>query len=434
MGQRDESPPADRHAEFLDDSFLTEGIIERLYDSVLITTTDLDGPGPLIVYANEAFCRKTGYSRAELIGQSPRILQGPGTERAVLDRLRHNLQAGEPFEGETINYRRDGKPYIVRWNIKSFYSARADRNYYVSVQREITREVELDQINHRIVESVAEGIVAIDARGHTRLLNPAARRLLDLPAEKDWVGIHWRELFTFNPESDKSGFVQPIERVIESGESLSRHRGRWQRLDGSYIDIEMSVTSMTVAEGSDHGCVVIVRDNTVQRRFEQRLWNAANRDMLTNAYSRRFGDEILNREIELAEQENVPLSLIYFDIDHFKPINDQYGHGVGDKILQTLADDVARRLRKTDYLIRWGGEEFLVALPGTPQDNAEKVATKLCEHIAAMGFDYGPGSITISAGVGQYKAHESMETWINRVDAALYEAKAGGRNRVTTTG
>ena len=417
-------------AEPLDDPFLTAGIIERLYDSVIITTTDLEAPGPLIVYANPAFCRKTGYSRDELIGQSPRILQGPATERAVIDRLRDNLRTGETFEGETVNYRKSGEPYIVRWNIRPSYSVRTGRSYYVSVQRETTHEVEVNQINDRIVESVAEGIVAIDASGHTRLLNPAARRLLDLPAEQDWLGAQWRDLFTSNQDADPSAFVEPIARVIESGEALSNHRGRWQRRDGSHVDIEMSVTPMTVAEGSGHGCVVIVRDNTLQRRFEQRLWNAANRDVLTNAYNRRFGEEILTREIGLAEQEGVPLSIIYFDIDHFKPINDEYGHGAGDKILMALADCVVQRLRQSDYLIRWGGEEFLIVLPGTPQANAGKVAEALCGRIAATDFEHGPGSITISAGVGEYQPGEGVRDWVNRVDEALYAAKEGGRNRV----
>ena len=430
MGDRDESPRSS--ADFLDDPLLTSGIIEDLYDSVLVTTTELEHPGPRIVYANQAFCRKTGYFRSELIGQTPRILQGPGTDRAVLDQLRGNLQAGEPFEGETVNYRKDGSPYVVHWNIRSFHSARTNRTYYVSIQRETTREVELDQINHRIVESVAEGIVAIDSHGYTRLLNPAARRLLDLPADRHWLGSHWRALFTHNVDSDKSECIQSIEQVISSGESLLRHRGRWRRRDGSDIDIEISVTSMTVAEGSEGGCVVIIRDNTAQRRFEQRLWNAANRDMLTNAYNRRFGNEILTRETERAEQEGTPMSLIYFDIDHFKPINDQYGHGVGDKILMALADGVAGQLRQTDYLIRWGGEEFLVVLPGTLEDNGRKVAAKLCEHIASMDFEYGPRRITVSAGVGEYREHEGMKSWLNRVDSALYAAKAAGRNQVMT--
>lgn len=423
---------ADPDAAPLDDACLAGWIIGRLYDSVLITTTDLEPPGPLIVYANDAFCRKTGYSCAELIGQSPRILQGPATERAVIDRLRDNLKVGEPFEGETVNYRKNGEAYFVRWNIRSFYSARNDRHYYVSIQRETTQEVEANQINDRIVESVAEGIIAIDANGYIRLLNPAARRLLNLSAERNWFSVQWRELFASKQDSSESEFTKPIERVIESGEPLSSQRGQWLRGDGGMIDIEISATPMTVAEGSDHGCVVIVRDNTVQRRFERRLWNAANRDMLTDAYNRRFGEEILTREIGIAEQEGVPLSIIYFDIDHFKPVNDQYGHGVGDNILRALADCVVQRLREGDYFIRWGGEEFLIVLPGTEQQSAGKVAEALRERIAGMDFEHGPGAITVSAGVGEYKPREDLRVWVNRVDEALYAAKAGGRNRVQT--
>ena len=95
---------------YFKDRAAMETIADRVNDSVLITTADLKLPGPTIVYVNPAFCKKTGYRPVEVIGKSPRILQGPATERKVIDRLRENLKNDEDFHGSTINYRKNGSP------------------------------------------------------------------------------------------------------------------------------------------------------------------------------------------------------------------------------------------------------------------------------------------------------------------------------------
>lgn len=115
--------------------------------SVVITTGELEPPGPVYVHVNEAFTRMTGYTREELLGASPRILQGPDTDRAVLNRLKSNLRAGDSFEGHTWNYRKDGTPYLVEWTITRLRHDGEGLDYFFSVQQEIT---DLDPDQHRL--------------------------------------------------------------------------------------------------------------------------------------------------------------------------------------------------------------------------------------------------------------------------------------------
>lgn len=124
--------------------------------SVLITTCDLEAPGPLIVYANDEFTRMTQYRLDEVIGRSPRLLQGPGTERSVMDRLKRELTQGERFVGCTTNYRKDGRPFLLEWTI-SPVPAGADSKLYVAVQKDLTgrdaAEAELASYQRALIEA-----------------------------------------------------------------------------------------------------------------------------------------------------------------------------------------------------------------------------------------------------------------------------------------
>lgn len=124
--------------------------------SVLITTCDLDAPGPLIVYANDEFTNMTQYRLDEVIGRSPRLLQGPDTDRTVLDRLKHQLSQGERFVGCTTNYRKDGSPFLLEWTI-SAVPAGADNSLYVAVQKDLTgrdaAEAELASYQRALIDA-----------------------------------------------------------------------------------------------------------------------------------------------------------------------------------------------------------------------------------------------------------------------------------------
>jgi len=164
------------------------------------------------------------------------------------------------------------------------------------------------------------------------------------------------------------------------------------------------------------------------KRLKNQIEYEANHDKLTDILNRKKLNEEIEKAIEFSKRYNIPLSFIYFDIDNFKKINDTYGHEFGDYVLQKLSKIVTNNLRKTDLFGRWGGEEFLIALPNTDLKKALEVAEKIRKIIQNISFKNK--KITISLGVDSLKPNDTYKDIFSRLDKALYTAKKEGKNRV----
>jgi len=152
-------------------------------------------------------------------------------------------------------------------------------------------------------------------------------------------------------------------------------------------------------------------------------------DTLTDTYNRRKLDEIIAEEHDSGKNKKPPFSLIMFDIDYFKRVNDKFGHSVGDEVLKQLCRLIRGLIRQGDLLIRWGGEEFILLLPATEMKEAEPFAERVRLEVEQETFPK-VGQITISLGVAQLREGDSIDDLIKRVDNSLYKAKRQGRNRV----
>ena len=160
-------------------------------------------------------------------------------------------------------------------------------------------------------------------------------------------------------------------------------------------------------------------------------------DSLTGTFNRRAGETMLESAFEHAQQGRLPLSTLFIDLDHFKRINDEFGHPVGDECLRLLAECLRRQLRGEDVVSRYGGEEFLVLLPGQSQDQARKIAERIREAVGALRVKHETGlaKFTVSIGVAARKGDEgAANELIERADRAMYQAKRNGRNRVQLAG
>lgn len=166
-----------------------------------------------------------------------------------------------------------------------------------------------------------------------------------------------------------------------------------------------------------------------------RLYNMAFYDALTKVFMRRYFEAWLDQEFARVKRYRTDLAIIMFDIDHFKKINDTYGHQAGDYVLQQIAQVVKENVRAADVLARYGGEEFVICLPETKIDKAFNSAERIREQVEKKEFTYDGKKIpvTISLGVASFREtpEDSVAQFIKDVDSALYQSKEGGRNRVT---
>lgn len=166
--------------------------------------------------------------------------------------------------------------------------------------------------------------------------------------------------------------------------------------------------------------------------YKQALETAL-RDPLTGVSNRASFDQSLVREVDLAHRHQNPLALIVMDIDHFKKINDQYGHLIGDCVLRDVAKCTQRCIRSSDMVFRYGGEEFVILLSNTTPEGANLLAERIRRSIEKQGYVYSDHSIraTVSMGIACLCANENPLDFFARADKALYESKQNGRNRTT---
>jgi diguanylate cyclase (GGDEF)-like protein len=178
--------------------------------------------------------------------------------------------------------------------------------------------------------------------------------------------------------------------------------------------------------------VVLAIAHFTLRGYQRQLVEMATIDKLTASLNRGAFENLFGHAIKVATRRSQALALLMIDLDHFKRVNDQYGHQAGDAVLQNVASAIKSVIRDTDTLCRWGGEEFMVLLEDCPLSQATDVAEKIRHQASERTFTFGRDSIavTLSVGVVAYQAGESMESYLSRADKALYAAKREGRNRV----
>ncbi len=171
---------------------------------------------------------------------------------------------------------------------------------------------------------------------------------------------------------------------------------------------------------------------SVRRGLEyEDLFERASNDPLTGLYNRRVFDERINGMMDTARRYHRPLTMVSMDLDHFKQINDNLGHNAGDSVLKSVSSVLNVAVRSTDLLVRMGGDEFILVLSDTDQENAQILAERLCEAVDKLDFWADEKTkLGISIGLAQFQEDENLEEWMERADDVLYHAKSEGRARV----
>jgi diguanylate cyclase (GGDEF)-like protein/PAS domain S-box-containing protein len=234
----------------------------------------------------------------------------------------------------------------------------------------------------------------------------------------------------------------PLVHSIRTG-GTAMERVTLRHKDGRPISVDIHVMPIRDAEGQVIGAVEVFRDASPLVALETalaKLRDLAMRDPLTGLANRRHLDEMLDLRLSLFESTGLPFSVLMADLDHFKEINDTHGHAAGDQALVRFGQVAQAACRGDDILGRFGGEEFLIVLPEVRLDRAWMVAERLRQQVArqievpSSVADRPPSRLTISVGVTEAAHGETAEMLLARVDAALYRAKAQGRDRVVALG
>jgi diguanylate cyclase (GGDEF)-like protein/PAS domain S-box-containing protein len=287
-----------------------------------------------------------------------------------------------------------------------------------------------------ITAVIGEGIYVLDREGRLQFMNQEAEKLLG------WTAAELRDRnfhdVVHYQKADHTPMAEdecPVLKTINTGRTYRTEEDVFTRKDGTLFSASVVATPLIEDEGIV-GSVAAFQDITDRkqaadelRRLNELLARQATTDPLTGIANRLKFNEALRSEIRRSMRYNVPLSLIMFDIDHFKTINDTYGHHSGDTVLRDLTKLVSKNVRINDEFARWGGEEFMIMVTNTSLPHAGKFAEKLRALINDLQWPWST-KVTCSFGVSQLTEDDTEDKLVQRVDAALYRAKANGRNRV----
>ncbi|MBK9780774.1 MAG: diguanylate cyclase [Anaerolineales bacterium] len=304
-----------------------------------------------------------------------------------------------------------------------------------------TKLKEQRDFSSQIINLMGQGLTVLDEQGRFEFVNPGYAKLLGYEIE-DLIGKKPKEVA--DPEEVEKINIQ---RKLRTAGKTTTYEARLVRADGSIATVLITGVPRGT-EGNYKGAITVVTDLSERKRMEEEVRQAkdalqhaltreahlARTDELTGINNRRHLFELAKSKVKVAARYQLSLSVIMFDIDHFKKINDHWGHSLGDKILMEIALVVQSEIRSSDLFGRYGGEEFIIFLPMTPATQAYTLAERIRKRVANLKVHSDDGddvSVTISIGVIQMRTGptpESLEELLQRVDKAMYDAKESGRN------
>lgn len=373
----------------------------------------------------------------KLLGRIAKNLLGKPISRVLplpTDWLSGEYRNGErviefslPIQGEIQTIRSSGAQMLNH--------AGGPAGFVITLQNVHAQKLDEQEIQHRMAilhsacETAVNGILIIDNEKNILLNNRRMEFIFDLPYE-------WEKM------ADQARLNRLAEALVEPDEletlfvSLQArpaavHTAEFH-LPNKRI-LECLATPFYV-EGVREGWMLTFRDATDSKLAERRLVELAATDPLTRVYNRSAFYSLAEIELGRAKRYKRDLAMILFDIDHFKQINDTFGHRAGDQMLETLADQCRSNLRSSDIIGRYGGEEFIILLPETNLEKAEQIAERLRQQAEEIRIpnQRGEAKITLSLGVTRLVggAEIALDTLVSLADEAMYCAKQGGRNQV----
>ncbi len=448
-----------------------------------MAVSDLDNPRILDV--NQAYCQHLGYSRQDVIGKTSfelNLFVDPEEYRAAAMELRNSgslrnrelrLRTSEGqiryglFSGDRIQSQGGREFLTVMQDITEIKSYQVELDRKLSMERILARlaarlitidlfmfTMELQNILKQIgdffsadhlyifqINSQAnlqciyswEKSAGVDTKNHNHLISLIHRKHLTRLQNNELTFDNWNVTSLTSPPERHSAVCVPIRHLdslsfILRLEFYNENRS-WPESDSLFVRTISSIISNAYSR-SYHEFQLQQQKSELEDK-NKRLNEAVVRDSLTGLYNHGHIHELLEREVSESSRYNRPLSILLLDIDHFKLINDRYGHKTGDNVLIGIANQLSFHFRECDLIGRYGGEEFLVILPETNSEQAFLSADRFRKNLETVRFPQMADTVTVSIGACQYKSGY-INDLIKKADALMYSAKRSGRNRVIT--
>ena len=387
----------------------------------------------IITYANDAASRLTGYTREELVGNSCNMLQGSGSSADTITEMTSLLNEEQAFNGEILNYRKDGTPFWNELSITPVFDGQHRLSQFVGVLRDVTERRQAEDALRiaAIVFEAQEGMMVTDADNVIQRVNQSFTRITGYSAE---------EVIGRKPGLLKSGrHDEDFYRAL--WESIARD-GYWQgeiwnrRKNGEIYLEWLTITAVASTQGTVTHYVAGFFDVTDARDAEEKIRRLAFYDPLTLLPNRRLMMDRLAQALPASTRSNAYGAVLFIDLDDFKTLNDTRGHDIGDELLVQVAQRLLHCVRETDTVSRFGGDEFVVMIEdlGTEERTAatqaeligEKILAELNQPYRLDGFEYHSSS---SIGVCLFHGGDlKIDELLKRADAAMYQSKRSGRN------
>ncbi|MEH2558023.1 diguanylate cyclase (GGDEF)-like protein/PAS domain S-box-containing protein [Bradyrhizobium algeriense] len=397
--------------------------------------------GELIVSAcNDGFFDMTGGRRGGLRGSSVLLdAQMPSYARHEFRKkllecfntgIAQELEQAYDFKGGTRWWRLSLKPFRHAGGNSSVLEILVT-GLDITPKMILTHELEVSTSRFRsVVDAAYDAIITVDQEHNITLFNRAAENLFGYDAS-EVIGHPLVNLLPEKFRSHHSAYIHQFSRSPVNSRQMDERNRIWgQHRDGTLLPVEIAISKINV--GGLLEFTAVIRDITDRVRLMDLLQKQAVTDELTGLPNRREFLEVMEKVLESDEQ----LAVLMLDIDYFKKVNDTYGHDAGDEVLRVLSKIGMAASRKMDVFARWGGEEFVAALPGLDAEHARATAEKLRTTFEKRDFqhDWSIGRaipFTVSIGVATRADGENdLDAIMKRADEALYQAKENGRNRV----
>ncbi|MEE4071824.1 diguanylate cyclase [Pseudomonas viridiflava] len=409
---------------------------------VAIIATDLNG---VINTFNVGAQRMLGYSDEEVLGRfglkdfqhsEPSDPSDVSEVRMLQDMLGAAIQEGSHPARELTFQRRDGSTLVVNMLVTA---VRDDQGQWIGCLAVCT-----DMTEHRRVHDALEAQGQLLEKLGSQVPGGIYQYQLDADGSSRfrYVSVGMCELFELDEVHvliDAEVLLQRIHpmdlarirnSIIPSAQQLTPWREEYRvQLPNKGL---RWLRAASTPEQLENGAVLwhgFVSDISDLKRVEQELRELSVTDVLTGAFNRRYFQDRLQAELKRIDRHGGNLSIIMLDIDHFKRINDRFGHGVGDQVLKAISQRITHRLRTDDVFCRLGGEEFMVLCPGTQGAQAYQLALGLREELNRAGIE-GVGRVTASFGIASWREGEGVDAMLLRADSGVYAAKQAGRDKV----